>query len=99
MPAQTYLFDSNSAETYPFELAQLKTGARWGAEVIKAMGANLLVVLAAWQAQAAQDIIGKIFGIWCAFGHGNVICRGFGYWYSITATVRAKCDCNCRVSQ
>ena len=60
---QTILWGAPAAKTYPLYLSHAKTDARWGAEVIRAMGANLLVCLAAWQAQAAQDIIGKIFGI------------------------------------
>ena len=60
---QTFLWENNSAKEEPFYLSHIKTSAPWGAEVVRAMGANLLVCLAAWQAEASQDIISKIFSI------------------------------------
>ena len=95
---QTYLFDVPGADTWPYKLAQLKTGQKFGQEVLRAIfctsqvlcwsamafghiaaqtatqpplqepnsrwcTGNFLVCLAMWQATAAQDIIGKIFGI------------------------------------
>ena len=60
---QTRLWDGDAPRIYPKYLSNAKTHADFGKEIIRAMGANLLVCLAAWQAQAAQDIIGKIFGI------------------------------------
>lgn len=80
---ETFLWDNPSARVYPASLAHLKAGAPWGSEVVRAMGANLLVCLAAWQAQASQDIVGKIFGIFfpvlafVSIGFSHVIANMF----------------------
>ena len=50
--------------TMPFQVA-----------VIKAIGCNWLVCLAVWLANASDDIIGKIFGIW--FPIMAFVCIGF----------------------
>ena len=60
---QTYLFNTNAARVYPLYIAHEKTMGPFGNEVLRAFFANYLVCLAMWQATAAQDIIGKIFGI------------------------------------
>ncbi|KAK9844764.1 hypothetical protein WJX74_006617 [Apatococcus lobatus] len=60
---ETYLFHTNAARTYPMYIAEEKTMGPFGNEILRAFFANYLVCLAMWQATAAQDIIGKIFGI------------------------------------
>lgn len=60
---QTYLFDNAAAARYPQTVAYNKTSAPWGQEVLRAFFCNYMVCLGVWQATAAQDIIGKIFGI------------------------------------
>jgi formate/nitrite transporter len=41
-----------------------KVGMSFDVAFIKAIGCNWLVCLAVWLANAADDVIGKIFGIW-----------------------------------
>ncbi len=60
---QTYLWNTNAAKSYPMYIAEEKTQGPFGSEILRAFWANYLVCLAMWQATAAQDIIGKIFGI------------------------------------
>lgn len=51
---------------HPRAFAGAQTHSPWGAALVKGMMCNWLVCLAVWQATAAQDIIGKIVGIYCA---------------------------------
>jgi hypothetical protein len=51
---------------HPRACARAQTHSPWGAALVKGMMCNWLVCLAVWQATAAQDIIGKIVGIYCA---------------------------------
>ena len=60
---QTYLWNTDAARRYPLYIAEEKTQGPFGNEILRAFFANYLVCLAMWQATAAQDIIGKIFGI------------------------------------
>jgi formate/nitrite transporter len=45
-------------------LAETKTSAPFLTVFCKAIGCNWLVALAMWQAYAAKDVAGKVFGIW-----------------------------------
>ena len=58
-PLQTYLWNTNAAQKYPYYIAMEKTENPFGTEILRAFWANYLVCLAMWQATAAQDIIGK----------------------------------------
>ena len=49
-----------------FNMAFAQTSAPWGATLVRGIMCNWLVCLGVWQATAAQDIIGKIVGIYCA---------------------------------
>ena len=51
---------------HPRAFAGAQTHSPWGAALVKGMMCNWLVCLAVWQATAAQDIVGKIVGIYCA---------------------------------
>ncbi|KAK9808014.1 hypothetical protein WJX73_004279 [Symbiochloris irregularis] len=86
---ETYIFASPAAKTFPFLQGRQKSYNAWGTEVVRGMFANYLVCLAAWQATAAQDIIGKIFAIFfpvVAFvgtGYSHVIANAFWIPFSI----------------
>ena len=68
--AQTYV--KHRITLYPIALTWMhayggaQTHSPWGAALVKGMMCNWLVCLGVWQATAAQDIIGKIVGIYCA---------------------------------
>ncbi|MBR4397208.1 MAG: formate/nitrite transporter family protein [Methanobrevibacter sp.] len=50
-------------------------GMTWTTAIIRGIGCNWLVCLAVWLANASDDIIGKIFGIW--FPIMAFVCIGF----------------------
>ncbi|KAK9813119.1 hypothetical protein WJX72_009361 [[Myrmecia] bisecta] len=64
-------------------VAFAKTHSEWGDTVARGILCNWLVCLAVWQATAAQDIIGKIFGIFfpimafVAIGFDHVVANMF----------------------
>ncbi|KAK9825754.1 hypothetical protein WJX74_004634 [Apatococcus lobatus] len=60
---ETYLFNNAAGVKYPITIAASKTSAPFGQEILRALFCNWMVCLGIWQATAAQDIIGKIFGI------------------------------------
>lgn len=45
-------------------IAEAKVNLSWGAALLSGIGCNWLVCLAVWLAVAADDIAGKILGIW-----------------------------------
>ncbi len=45
-------------------IAQSKVSMSWGVAILRGIGCNWLVCLAVWLALAAEDISGKILGIW-----------------------------------
>merc|ERR550537_1487326 len=45
-------------------LAAMKCGLPFGQAVMRGVLCNWLVVMGIWQATAAKDIVGKVFGIW-----------------------------------
>ena len=59
------LFPAESAfATKATAVATAKVGLAWDQAFIRAIGCNWLVCLAVWLANASDDIIGKIVGIW-----------------------------------
>ena len=59
------LFPADSAfATKATSVATAKVGLAWDQAFIRAIGCNWLVCLAVWLANASDDVIGKIFGIW-----------------------------------
>ena len=59
------LFPAESAfATKATSVATAKVGLAWDQAFIRAIGCNWLVCLAVWLANASDDVIGKIFGIW-----------------------------------
>ncbi|KZX13902.1 formate/nitrite transporter family protein [Methanobrevibacter oralis] len=57
------------------KVASAKVGLSWDQAFLRAIGCNWLVCLAVWLANASDDIIGKIFGIW--FPIMAFVCIGF----------------------
>lgn len=51
-------------EAFTIELALKKTSYSFGATLTKGILCNMLVCMAVWQGNAAQDICGKLLGIW-----------------------------------
>jgi formate/nitrite transporter FocA (FNT family) len=51
-------------EAFTIELALKKTSYSFGATLTKGILCNWLVCMAVWQGNAAQDITGKLLGIW-----------------------------------
>eukprot|EP00882_Tetradesmus_deserticola_P012507 GHRQ01013258.1.p1 GENE.GHRQ01013258.1~~GHRQ01013258.1.p1 ORF type:complete len:321 (+),score=89.51 GHRQ01013258.1:640-1602(+) len=51
-------------EAFTIELALKKTSASFGATLTKGILCNWLVCMAVWQGNAAQDVTGKLLGIW-----------------------------------
>jgi formate/nitrite transporter FocA (FNT family) len=51
-------------EEFTIELALKKTSYSFGATLTKGILCNWLVCMAVWQGNAAQDITGKLLGIW-----------------------------------
>jgi len=51
-------------EAFTIELALKKTSYSFGATLTKGILCNWLVCMAVWQGNAAQDICGKLLGIW-----------------------------------
>lgn len=64
-------------------IAQAKFGESFGKAFVSAIGCNWLVCLAVWIAYGADDVIGKIFGIWfpimafVAIGFQHVVANMF----------------------
>lgn len=58
------LFQYPYYQSYLFSLATAKTTTGWGMMVLRGIGCNYLVTIALWNAITADDIIGKIVGIW-----------------------------------
>ncbi len=64
-------------------IAQAKAGEPWWPTFVSAIGCNWLVCLAVWLAYGADDVIGKIFGIWfpimafVAIGFQHVVANMF----------------------
>ncbi len=62
-----YLTDTVTAEpwkTYTHTLALGKLVPHWGRLFLKAVMCNVLVGLAIWFSAAAEDVVGKVLGIW-----------------------------------
>ncbi|WIA42546.1 hypothetical protein OEZ86_008528 [Tetradesmus obliquus] len=51
-------------ETFTIELALKKTSYSFGATLTKGILCNWMVCMAVWQGNAAQDITGKLLGVW-----------------------------------
>lgn len=51
-------------EAFTIELAVKKTSYSFGATLTKGILCNWLVCMAVWQGNAAQDVTGKLLGIW-----------------------------------
>lgn len=51
-------------EAFPVHLAQKKSSMHFGACLARGVLCNWLVCIAVWQANAAQDVTGKILAIW-----------------------------------
>ncbi len=45
-------------------IAEAKVGLGWGPLILRAIGCNWLVLLGIWIAMAADDVIGKVWGLW-----------------------------------
>ena len=60
---ETFLYNTRAAASWPIHIAEAKTSAPFGQEVLRAFFCNYLVCLGVWQATGAQDIIGKILGV------------------------------------
>jgi formate/nitrite transporter len=66
---------SAAITTKAIGVATAKVGLAWDQAFIRGIGCNWLVCLAVWLANASDDIIGKIFGIW--FPIMAFVCIGF----------------------
>jgi formate/nitrite transporter FocA (FNT family) len=51
-------------ESFTVHLALKKTSGSFGATVTRGILCNWLVCMAVWQGNAAQDVTGKLLGIW-----------------------------------
>jgi formate/nitrite transporter FocA (FNT family) len=51
-------------EAFTIELALKKTSYSFYATMVKGIMCNWLVCMAVWQGNAAQDVTGKLLGIW-----------------------------------
>ena len=60
---ETFLYTNRAAASWPIHIAEAKTSAPFGQEVLRGFFCNYLVCLGVWQATGAQDIIGKIIGV------------------------------------
>ncbi|EIE26976.1 hypothetical protein COCSUDRAFT_46302 [Coccomyxa subellipsoidea C-169] len=82
---ETLLFQSGmpAGVANAIMVAKSKTSASFGTTVVRGLLCNWLVTLGIWQATAAQDIIGKIFGVYfpvlafVAVGFDHVIANMF----------------------
>lgn len=57
------VFDHGRSD-FPIYLAKKKVGYSFCATMTKGILCNWLVCMAVWQGNAAQDITGKLLGIW-----------------------------------
>ncbi|CAL5221104.1 g3237 [Coccomyxa viridis] len=82
---ETYLFETGALAgvANAKAVAVAKTSAEFGTTVVRGLLCNWLVTLGVWQATGAQDIIGKVFGVFfpvlafVAIGFDHVIANMF----------------------
>jgi formate/nitrite transporter FocA (FNT family) len=65
-------------EAFTIELALKKTSYSFGATLTKGILCNWLVCMAVWQGNAAQDITGKLLGIWFPISAFVTMVRAIG---------------------
>mmetsp|Transcript_34440 Transcript_34440/g.75321 ORF Transcript_34440/g.75321 Transcript_34440/m.75321 type:complete len:380 (-) Transcript_34440:166-1305(-) len=58
------LFDEDPFRHTAIKIAKKKMELKWGQVFLRGIGCNWLVCLAVWLAYAADDIAGKVLGIW-----------------------------------
>mmetsp|Transcript_39129 Transcript_39129/g.54340 ORF Transcript_39129/g.54340 Transcript_39129/m.54340 type:complete len:332 (-) Transcript_39129:73-1068(-) len=62
---QADLFESEPYRAHAINLAEVKMSHSWGAAFLRGVGGNWLSGgVAVWQSLAADDIVGKVLGIW-----------------------------------